>query len=401
VLVVDDNANNRLILSEHLGRWDVRATTAPSALRALEVMRAAADNGERFDAALLDMAMPECDGMQLAAMVHDDERLARTPLIMLTSSVEPTENELRDVGIVECLTKPVLAGDVLEALLRALGDEEPAARRTPVGAADRRQTDAVDPADRPRLLVVEDNPVNQLVALGILETLGYGADTADDGVHAVEAWRRGSYAGVLMDVQMPRMDGYAATRTIRDLEAEGERIPVLAMTAAAVEGERERCLAAGMDDFLTKPVNPDALAAMLRRWVDGHGDGTAGVLREETPKEGILDLERLDMLRDLDPGSTSYLDKAIGNFVARVPESVHAIRSATAAHDAEALTYAAHRLKGSALNLGLPAVGHLAYELEMLGDTGSTTGAAGLLGRLEEALGRAVEEVLEYQTSYQ
>jgi CheY-like chemotaxis protein/HPt (histidine-containing phosphotransfer) domain-containing protein len=404
VLVVDDNANNRLILSEHLSRWDVRPTTAASALKAIELMRQAHEDGRRFDAVLLDMAMPEYDGMHLAGMVHADEHLAKTPLIMLTSSVEPAPEELRHVGIVECLTKPVLAGDVLDALLRALDSGDPADRRT----ADRRTRvvaqagrTALPPGDRPRLLVVEDNPVNQLVALGILETLGYSADTADDGAEAVQAWKSGSYAAVLMDVQMPRMDGYAATRMIRDLEPEGERIPVLAMTAAAVEGEREKCLAAGMDDFLSKPVNPDALGAMLRRWLHPEASTAVQPTPQPTPQEGVLDLERLDMLRDLDPGNTSYLDKAIANFVARVPESVHAIRTATAACDHEALTYAAHRLKGSALNLGLPAVGHLAYELEMLGDSGRTTGAAAVLADLEEALSRAVAEVLGYQAAYQ
>ncbi|HLN77695.1 MAG TPA: response regulator [Nocardioidaceae bacterium] len=399
ILVVDDNSNNRLILGEHLGRWGVRPTAADGALAALELMRRAAGAAEPFDAVLLDMCMPQYDGLHLAAMVHADERLASTPLIMLTSSVHPSGEELARAGITECLTKPVLAGDVHEALLRALDGEEPAARRTRV-AADTPQ-EAVARGDRPCLLVVEDNPVNQLVALGILETLGYAAETADDGVEAVAAWKRGSYAAVLMDVQMPRMDGYAATRAIREAEAEGqgERIPVLAMTAAAVEGEREKCLAAGMDDFLTKPVNPDVLGAMLRRWLSGEV-AALGADPAEGPVGGVLDRDRLDMLRDLDPGSTDYLDKAIGNFVARVPDSVHAMRSAIAAADEEALTHAAHRLKGSALNLGLPAVGHLAHELELLGDTGSTTGAPALLDDLEVALTQAVSEVLAYQRGY-
>ncbi|HET7532348.1 MAG TPA: response regulator [Nocardioidaceae bacterium] len=398
VLVVDDNANNRLILSEHLSRWDVRATTAAGTLRGLELMQEAAAVGDRFDAVLLDMAMPEHDGMHLAAMVRADEHLAATPLIMLTSSAEPAAEELRGVGIVECLTKPVLAGDVLHALLRVLDGEAPAPRRTCSTTLERRDT--VPDTDRPLILVVEDNPVNQLVALGILETLGYAADTADDGFEAVDAWKRGSYAAVLMDVQMPRMDGYAATRAIRDLEGEGKRTPVLAMTAAAVEGEREKCLAAGMDDFLTKPVNPEALGAMLRRWLTGERGGHTVIPEQQTRKEGVLDLDRLDMLRDLDPDSTSYLDKAIGNFVARAPESVHAIRAATSTHDHEALTYAAHRLKGSALNLGLPAVGHLAHELELLGDTGITGETAALVEDLEEALSKAVSEVLGYQRCY-
>jgi signal transduction histidine kinase/DNA-binding response OmpR family regulator len=392
VLVVDDNANNRLILSEHLGRWGVCCTTASSALRAVDLMRQGVAEGKPYDAVLLDMAMPEHDGMHFAAMVRADERLASTPLVMLTSSVEPDPDELWLAGIVECLTKPVLAGDVHGALLRALeGGAEPAARRTsPRPDEHTSQRDA----DRPLLLVVEDNPVNQLVALR------YAADTVDDGEAAVDAWKRGDYAAVLMDVQMPRMDGYAATRAIRELEPVDSRVPVLAMTAAAVEGEREKCLAAGMDDFLTKPVNPDALGAMLRRWVRRDGSASVTVPAQPAPKEGVLDLDRLDMLRDLDPGNTSYLDKAIGNFVARAPDSVHAIRAAAAAEDHEALTQAAHRLKGSALNLGLPAVGHLAFELEMLGDAGSTTGAADLVSALEDALSEAVTEVLGYQSAY-
>jgi PAS domain S-box-containing protein len=396
VLVVDDNANNRLILSEHLSRWEAQPTTAAGTLRALELMRGAAAAGEPFEAVLLDMAMPEYDGMHLARAAQAEEALASTPLIMLTSSVHPSADQLCGAGITECLTKPVLADEVLDALLRAL-DVGSAVRRTSAPAGARAQ---LPPGERPRLLVVEDNPVNQLVALGILETLGYAADTADDGVEAVEMWQRGSYAAVLMDVQMPRMDGYAATRAIRELEADGERLPVLAMTAAAVEGEREKCLAAGMDDFLTKPVNPEVLGSMLARWV--HGESVPGGPAADSERaEGVLDLDRLEMLRDLDPGNTTYLDKAIGNFVDRVPEAVHSIRSAIAGRDPESLTHSAHRLKGSALNLGLPAVGHLAHELELLGDSGTTTGAPDLVADLEEALSTAVTEVLGYQRSYQ
>ncbi len=396
VLVVDDNANNRLILSEHLTRWDIRSTTADGALRAVEQLRGAVAEEEPFDAVLLDMAMPECDGLDLAAMIGADEELSGTPLIMLTSSTQPDPAQLRAAGIAECLTKPVLAGEVLDALLRVLeGHVVPERPKVAAGRSTRQGS------DRYRLLVVEDNPVNQLVALGILETLGYAADTADDGVYALDAWQNGAYDAILMDVQMPRMDGYAATRAIRAREPVGERIPVLAMTAAAVEGEREKCLAAGMDDFLTKPVNPEALGMMLRRWLDDGAHEAGGAAAPQGPTAtGVLDLDRLDMLRDLDPGNTSYLDKAIGNFVSRCPESLQAIRAAVAAADDEALTQSAHRLKGSALNLGLPVVGHLAFELEMLGDAGTTTGAGTLLTDLEGALRQAAAELQSYQRAY-
>jgi HPt (histidine-containing phosphotransfer) domain-containing protein len=161
-----------------------------------------------------------------------------------------------------------------------------------------------------------------------------------------------------------------------------------------------------MDDFLTKPVDPEGLRSMLQRWVHGprperpaDAEASRAGVGAGVPR-GVLDLERLDMLRDLDPESTAYLDRAIANFTSRVPESVGALHRAVARADAEALTQAAHRLKGSALNLGMPAVGHLAYELEMLGDAGRDDGAGDLLSALEEALGQAVARLREYQGSY-
>jgi CheY-like chemotaxis protein/HPt (histidine-containing phosphotransfer) domain-containing protein len=238
------------------------------------------------------------------------------------------------------------------------------------------------------VLVVEDNQVNQMVAVGLLEALGYDADVADDGYAAIEAYDPSRHAAVLMDVQMPRLDGYAATRAIR--ERGGTRVPVIAMTAAAVEGERERCLAAGMDDFLTKPVDPDQLAATLRRWVD---DGARPAPEEPAEAasaaadEPPLDLERLDMLRDLAPGNTSYLDRAIGNFDATSPEHLAAVRQAVVARDPAALLQAAHRLSGSAANLGVLEVAAAARGLEVLADGGSTDGAEELL----EPLGPALE----------
>ena len=406
VLVVDDNFNNRLILSEHLHRWDVRSSEATGAEPALEVMRVAARRGEPFDAVLLDMAMPERDGLELASMIRQEEALAETPLIMLTSTSEVPRESLAGAGIDACLTKPVLAGDVLDAMLRVLVGEEVTSQAAGRRAGEQR-AGARPSGERPRLLVVEDNPVNQLVALGILETLGYSAHTAEDGLEALAAWRGNSYVAILMDVQMPRMDGYDTTRVIREEEPEGTHIPVLAMTAAAVAGEREKCLAVGMDDFLTKPVSPDSLGAMLHRWLDAEENPGPTPVPEGTGLPGSelgsrsLDTERLDMLRDLDPGNTTYLDTAIANFVGRAVESVDAVSGAVAAEDHEALIFSAHRLKGSALNLGLTDVGHWAYELELLGDAGATVGAPALLENLAKSLVEGVDQLQAYQRSYQ
>ncbi len=255
-----------------------------------------------------------------------------------------------------------------------------------------------------RVLVVEDNEVNQLVARGLLEALGVQVDVADDGVAGLRALEDGRFDAVLMDVQMPRMDGYEATRTIRQRETSGHRIPIIAMTAAAVEGERERCLAAGMDDYLTKPVDPRALEATIRQWLATATplDHTAEVTAlPPSPAIEGLDTERLDMLRDLDPGDTSYLDRAIGNFQVNSVSAVEALRERIAADDIDGMKAAAHKLAGSALNLGAPRAGEAAREIELLGDSGTTDGALDLLFELEAACERARELLLRYQASYQ
>lgn len=258
------------------------------------------------------------------------------------------------------------------------------------------------PGARRRVLVVEDNPVNQMVAMGLLEALGYDADTADDGVAAIEMYAEGKYDLILMDVQMPRLDGYGATRALRDRETGTAHVPILAMTASAVAGERERCLEAGMDDFITKPVDPDQLAAMLRHWLAGE----PGPVAPERPvgsvtRMEVLDLDRLDMLRDMAEGNTAYLDRAIDNFAANRSDSLAAIVAAVKSADAAALQHAAHRLAGSALNLGLTVAGERARTLELVADQGTTAGADHLLPGLTEALETGTDALLAYRAAYQ
>jgi PAS domain S-box-containing protein len=214
------------------------------------------------------------------------------------------------------------------------------------------------PADKGVVLVVEDNPVNQLVASGMLTALGYGVATADDGESGVAAAAAGGYVAILMDVQMPVLDGYAATRAIRAAET-GPRTPVIAMTAAAVDGVRERCLAAGMDDFLTKPVDVDRLSAVLEQW-------SLNSALEGDPSLDRLDLERLEELRSLDGGvgETSYVARAIGNLLRNAPVDLDTMAEAAAAGDSERLGATSHRLAGAALNLGANHGGEAARQLE-------------------------------------
>ncbi|MFC7492640.1 MULTISPECIES: response regulator [unclassified Nocardioides] len=402
VLVVDDNAHNRLILDEQLARWGVLVDTADSADIAEKTVAQARGAGEPFDGVLLDLSMPDRDGLDLArALAADDENDALR-LIMLTSSVSPSAEQLAEAGIATCLVKPALAAELRTAMLRQLAGREP--------RSDGRAEPAGESTENLRVLVVEDNPINQLVAVGLLRALGYACATADDGEMAVEEVRTGDYDVVLMDVQMPRMDGYAATRAIR---AEGITIPIIAMTAAAVEGERERCLLAGMDDFLTKPVDSAALAGALQWWL-GDGDGaprphapstlpTVSDTGDSPARQGDLDslaLDRLDELRDLDPGDTTYLDRAIGNFVRNTPETLESIRQAIDADDAPTLKQVSHKLAGGALNLGVTPAGRTAQQIELVADTGTTEGAVALADQLERDLEAGRAALLAYQATY-
>ena len=247
---------------------------------------------------------------------------------------------------------------------------------------------------RQRILVVEDNEINQVVAVGLLESAGYTADVAVDGVEAVAALAGDhGYDAVLMDIRMPRMDGFAATRQIRASERAGTRVPIIAMTASALEGERERCLAAGMDDFLTKPVDSHRLHGVIRRWLNGgEADEEPASTSQQAaePAGEVVDLDRIEMLHEMVKDGESLFQRSSGNFIANAPEHLTAIGTAVATEDPEQLMASAHKLKGSALNLGLPRVGAAALDLEERGRTGRLCGADNAFAVLSREMRLAV-----------
>jgi CheY-like chemotaxis protein/HPt (histidine-containing phosphotransfer) domain-containing protein len=371
-LVVDDIDTNRLIVREQLAWWGVASDTVASVAEALARLDAST-----YDVLLVDLAMPEHDGLELARRVRADAALDGVPLLLLTSVPTLDRDRMREAGIDEVLTKPVLSSLLREALVQLLtGEHEPA---TEIGV-DREET-----ATKGRILVVEDNPVNQMVATGLLAALGYATVTANDGLAAIDAARDQDIDAILMDVQMPNMDGYTATREIRAQES-GPRRTIIAMTAAAVAGERERCLAAGMDDYLTKPVDPTLLAETLERW-----------LMPAPSYVARLDLERLAELRELDnpEDGTSYVDRAIQNFLDASPGDLAVLTAAAAAGDAHKLRTVAHRLAGAALNLGAVALGRAAQAVEEHAADGEPDGAP--LPELETQMAADLAALREYQ----
>ena len=232
-----------------------------------------------------------------------------------------------------------------------------------------------------------------MVATGLLESLGCDSEVAHDGIEAVEKLGHPHrYAAVLMDCRMPRLDGFDATRRIRQREPDGSRVPIIAMTASALEGERERCVAAGMDDFLSKPVERAQLDAMLRRWSIGE---TPQATSSAEPVDGVLDHARTSMLATMKKDGVNFFERTATSFTARSGEQLTAIRDAVRDRDAAALTASAHHLKGSALTLGLPRVGEVAAQLEAVGDTGTTDGAEPLVDALDLEVQRALAALPE------
>jgi signal transduction histidine kinase/DNA-binding response OmpR family regulator len=263
ILVVDDNATNRCVLIRQFAAWGITAEAVEDGPSALARLRSAEPEAG-FELAILDMQMPGMDGLTLARAIKADPTLSGTRLVLLTSLGNGVA-EARDAGISVCLSKPVRQAQLRVSLLTDAardGAEEPAGVALP-------RPSSLDPVDgsRPLVLVAEDNPVNQKVAVRLLARLGIRADAVANGGEAVEAVRRVPYAAVLMDCQMPEMDGYEAAARIRRSEGPGSHLPIIAMTASVLPGDRERCLAAGMDDYLAKPVTGQALAAILERWI--------------------------------------------------------------------------------------------------------------------------------------
>jgi CheY-like chemotaxis protein len=251
VLIVDDNATNRRILNDWLSHWGMRPTTVDGGAAALAKLRQASHQGEPFSLAILDAMMPAMDGFDLARQIRSDPALARITLVMLSSSDQSNDGSRRDMGIAAYLRKPCKQSEILAALVRALrlsyADSSRAAP-TPIPAFPTVPRGL-------RLLLAEDNPINQRLAVRLLEKRGHSATLVSTGREALEAIDRESFDLVLMDVQMPDMDGLEATRALRAREnGTGRHLPIVAMTAHAMKGDSERCLAAGMDAYLSKPI---------------------------------------------------------------------------------------------------------------------------------------------------
>ena len=432
VLIVDDNESNRIILHHLVTGWGMVDDQAKDAASAIALIEQQAAKGLSYDVAIVDMLMPGKDGLQLAKELKIHPVGSRVRLVILTSLIQRGHAELaRQAGFLAYLTKPIRHDQLSNCLRTVLG--------MPGLAGERTLTTVTAPAlplitqhtlaeieSAPRILVAEDNLINQKLTVRILEKLGYQSDVVENGQEALAALTQNSYALVLMDCQMPLLDGLEATRLIRENERRqwsmvngqssgkgtvesslpltndqlpmtSSHIPIVALTANAMSGDRERCLAAGMNDYLTKPVRKEDLKGILDRWIAvsihpqvttvcNPKHSTNGTDAESLP----LIFDETAMLRNIG-GDTDLLEQLVEMFLQRHQTMLEAIRAALADRDHVAVEQAAHALKGTASNLCASEVVLSAGQLEAFGRLGTLVEGSMIYAQLEKAVLRLVQ----------
>ena len=384
VLAVDDNATNREILRANLSTAGVRCDVASSGDEALRMLAVAAESGWPYALAVLDQHMPGMDGSELARRIRADPRIAAVRLVMLGSIGRPVgSSELETLGIRAWATKPIWRSTLLRALASALADET-----TPSGG-----TSGVlaTPSQRRRILLVEDTPVNAEVTIEILRGAGYAVELATDGLRAVEAVRKADYDLVLMDCQLPGIDGYEATRRIRDLEtfgaATGSRLPIVALTASASLEDLARARRAGMDDHISKPIDARRLLDMVSARIEGGPERFEG-RESKRPAHVVVDLERaLARLQ----GNRDLLTHLILQFRQEAVSALERLRQGVHLRDGAAVGYAAHRLRGQALSLDAGALGFELGTLESAAARGAWVDVEGALVAAEQEIDRVLD----------
>jgi len=384
VLIADNNATNRRILEEVITNWHMRPVAVEGGVSALATLEKSVRADQPFAVVLLDGRMPDMDGFAVAERISHDRRYAGVKLVMLTSAGQHEDvARCRRLGISAYLTKPIKQSELFDVIVSAIG--QPLGERP---RAPQRRKRSPRGQRRLQVLVAEDNQVNQLVARRILEKLGHQVTVVRNGREAVAAAQTGKFDLIAMDVQMPELDGLDATAAIRAWEnSAGTHIPIMAMTAHAMKGDRERCLAAGMDGYTSKPIRIRELEQAIAQLVSP-SKPAEGPLPEETRKDGVIDGAAL--LAGVD-GNRRLLREIIRLFLADCPRRLAGIKEAVRRGDTEALRIEAHTLKGSVGNFAAKQAFAAAQRLEIMGRDGDLTNACEARMALESELARLTE----------
>ncbi|MGH8024469.1 MAG: response regulator, partial [Limisphaerales bacterium] len=377
-LIVEDNAASRSILERRLARWGMTSLGTGSSAEALKLL----NSGEEFDVALLDAQMPGTDGFSLAAEIHQLPRTELLPILLLVPlgvRLEPPPSVR--IPFINYVSKPVKTAQLFEAIHRTLTHTKAPAEKpvmAPASAPPRK------PAARNlQVLLCDDNSINQKVAARILQQLNYKSDIAANGVEALDALDKKRYDLVFMDVMMPEMDGLDATREIRRRQKAARenyqsRIVIIAMTAQAMQGDREKCLKAGMDDYLAKPIRPADVGGMIDKWFAGAASPPAAAARQ-TPPAGETPPIEMDRLTELADGDKDTLRELVDLFTKQTTRQLSELEEAARANKPEELRHLAHSCKGASATMGMGPLAAIFFELEKMGRAGVTEGAAPLL----------------------
>jgi two-component system, sensor histidine kinase and response regulator len=382
VLIVDNNPANHALLSEMLTNWCMKPAAVASAEAALKALEDARNAGRGFSIVLVDAKMPQDDGFRILERIHRDSSLAKSTIAMVPIEKPKMDTaRCRELGVTEIIGKPINQSDLLNAILSALG----------IRAAEKHLALATPPATPGRsarslrILLAEDNIVNQKLAIRLLEKAGHHVTLASTGQEALQAWERGTeppFDVVLMDIQMPVMDGMETTAAIRDRERNlGKHIPILAMTAHAMRGDKERCIAGGMDGYISKPIQPAALFAEIGRCLGEEGKGQMA----NSSVHSSEDFDRASLLERLE-GDRELLLEMVDLFRQDAPQLLSALRDALGNGDMVLLERSAHSLKGAASNLSAKRIATAALQLEKDAKSKDATAAEASLAEAERAL---------------
>jgi PAS domain S-box-containing protein len=380
ILVVDDNATSREILNMRLASWGMRPAEASDGTAALQALTAAREQGDPFQVAILDMQMPGMDGATLGQAVKNNPLLSATHLILLSSLGERGDaRRFEKIGFAGYLVKPLRHTDLFNVLSTALGFSASSAEIRPIVTRhSAREIQRLNQNSGRRILLVEDNITNQQVALGILKKFGLRAEAAANGAEALKALESIHYDLVLMDVQMPVMDGFETTRRIRDTQSAvlNHNIPVIAMTAHAMQSDRQRCLEAGMNDYISKPVEPQALAAALERWLpveatrmQSPGKAKATPLEAQAVENQTAVFDKAALTQRL-MGDEELVKTVLAIFLEDIPLQIQMLKEYLDTRDAAGAERQAHTIKGASANIGGEALRVIAFEMEKNGKAG-------------------------------
>ena len=400
ILVVDDNETNRDILQGQLGSWGCRVKEAVDGPDALHKFYQADNEKDPFQVAILDMQMPGMDGLSLGKVIKADDKLKSVHLIMMTSMGQAGDARLFEkAGFAAYLMKPVGHSDLFDCLSTIISGDSKSQQKK---AIITRHTVRELQRKNIRILLAEDNITNQQVATGILKKFGFmGVKTVSNGIQAVKALEESSYNLVLMDVQMPEMDGFEATRKIRKIESESgkKRIPIIAMTAHAMKKDRDNCISAGMDDYVSKPIDPKFFLEVLKRWLPGK--------KAATDSDNPLDPEIIegidprvfdkDALMERVMGDTELAETVILSFLDDIPRQMDALIKFIDQKGTEDAGKQGHQIKGAAGNVGANTLREIASDIETAGKAGELDRLIFLVPRLEEAfdqLKKVMEEMI-------